>query len=112
AQALLHDLVELGPATDAVDARPVGDVLVDRLWEGVRLLEHHADPPPQRIGVHPGIVDAGAVEPDVAFGADAVHEVVQAIEAPQQRRLSATGRPDVSRYLLGRDAHRHAVQRL
>ena len=36
--------VEIGLALgQAVDARPVGDILVDRLGERIGLLEHHAD---------------------------------------------------------------------
>ena len=43
-EAGLDDLVEIGLGRGkAVDARAVGDVLVDRLRERVRLLEHHAD---------------------------------------------------------------------
>ena len=43
-QARAHDVIEIGAAAgQAVDARAVGDVVVDRLRERVRLLEHHAD---------------------------------------------------------------------
>ena len=63
----MHDLVELVlRAADAVDARPVGDVLVDRLGERVRLLEHHADAGPQLHHVERRIVDVLLVEADLA----------------------------------------------
>ena len=45
AQRALDDLVQLGLLALAVDARPVGDVVVDGLGERVRLLEDHADAP-------------------------------------------------------------------
>jgi hypothetical protein len=45
AQRVLDDLVQLVLVVLAVDARPVGDVVVDRLGERVRFLEDHADAP-------------------------------------------------------------------
>src|SRR5687767_2737560 len=39
----LYNLVELGPAAKAIDARTIRNVVVDRLWKGVRPLEHHAN---------------------------------------------------------------------
>src|SRR5262249_60811029 len=45
AQRALDDLVQLALVVLAVDARPVGDLVIDRLREGVRLLEDHPDAP-------------------------------------------------------------------
>ena len=53
-------------ARQAVDARAIGDVVVDRLRERVRLLEHHADPRAQLHHVERPAVDSLAVELDVA----------------------------------------------
>ena len=68
-QALLDALVDLAAVAHAVDAQPVRDVLEDRLRERVRLLEHHADAPPQRDDVRTGRVDRLSVEQDVALDA-------------------------------------------
>src|SRR5262245_24237470 len=66
-QAGLHDLVELVLAGGhAVDARPVGDVVVDRLRERIGLLEHHADARAQHDDVQLRVVDVLAVQLDVA----------------------------------------------
>ena len=47
----LHDPVELARGTRRVDARAVGDVVVDRFGKAVPPLEDHPDPPAQRGGV-------------------------------------------------------------
>ena len=47
-----------------VDAQAVGDVVEDRFRERVRLLEHHADPPPEVDDVDRRRVDVLAVDAD------------------------------------------------
>ena len=47
-QRPLDARVDLARVLDAADAQAVGDVLVDRLGERVRALEHHADAPADR----------------------------------------------------------------
>jgi hypothetical protein len=49
-----------------VDARAIGDILVDRLGERVRLLEHHADARAKLHHVHRRRIDILAVERDLA----------------------------------------------
>ena len=51
----------------AVDPRPVGDVVVDRLGERVGLLEHHADPAPDLDRVDVGAVEVLPVVEDPAL---------------------------------------------
>ena len=74
--------------------RGEGDVVVDRLREGVRPLEHHADPAPHldRIGVR--AVEVLAVVEDLAADLDARDEVVHAVQAADERALAAAGRAD------------------
>src|SRR5690606_551749 len=89
------DFVQFGLAVgEPVDARAIGDVLIDRLGERVRLLEHHADPGPQFDHVDALVVDILAVERDLAGDAAALDGVVHAVEAAQERRLAAAGRAD------------------
>ena len=64
-QARLDPAAQLGArARSAVDAQAVGDVVEDRLRERVRLLEHHADAPPQVDDVDRRRVDVLAVDAD------------------------------------------------
>ena len=66
-QRFLDDLVELALVCgQAVDARAIGDILVDRLGEGIRLLEHHPDPGAKLHHVHLRRVDVLAVQVDLA----------------------------------------------
>ena len=64
AQGFLDPLVQAGAHTEV--ARRPGDVVVDRLREGVRFLEDHADPPPHLDLVDVAAVDVVAVVEDLA----------------------------------------------
>ena len=66
---------------DAVGARAVGDVVIDGHREGVRLLEHHADPLAQDVDVHLILIDVHAVQFDVAGDAAALDQVVHTVQA-------------------------------
>ena len=91
----LHRLVEIGAVRDqAVDARAVGDVLVDRFRERIGLLEHHPDPCAQLHDVLLAIVDVLAVERDAALDPRRFDGVVHAVQAAQERRLAAARRAD------------------
>ena len=88
---------------DAVGARAVGNVVVDRHREGVRLLEHHADPLAQDIDIHLVLVDVHAVQFDVPGNAAALDKVVHPVQALQKGRFAAAGRADKGSDLLFRD---------
>ena len=110
---LLHDLVELGlRRREAVDARAVGDVLVDRLGERVGLLEHHPDAGAQLHDVHGRSVDVLAVELDVAAHARRRDSVVHPVEAAQEGRLAAARRADERGHAIVVDVDRDVLQRL
>jgi hypothetical protein len=68
-----------------VDARAVGDVVVDRFRERVGLLEHHADAGAQLHRVDARVVDILAVERDVAL--DAATSIVSFIRLRQRRKV-------------------------
>jgi hypothetical protein len=94
AQRLFDDLIEVGLARgEPVDAGAVGDILVDRLGEGVRLLEHHTDAGAQLHDVHVGRVDIFAVKLDRAFHARVRDRVVHAVDGAQERRFAAADGP-------------------
>ena len=93
-QALLDDVVELALLLDAVHPRTERDVVVDALRERVRLLEHHADVTAHLARRHARRVQVGAVVADRTDDPGAGDEVVHAVEAPQDRRLTAPRRPD------------------
>ena len=112
-QRALDDRVHLRLARgEAVDARAVGDVLVDRLGEGVGLLEHHADAGAQLHHVHRGGVDILAVELDPALDARARDGVVHPVEGAQEGRLAAARRADEGGDVLAADVDRDVVDRL
>ncbi len=95
AQGTFDNFVEFGLVVDALKAQAVDDVLVNGLGEGVGLLEDHADALAQFDDIDIGVVDIDAVDFDLAVGdARAVDEIVHAIEAAQEGRLAAAGRPD------------------
>ena len=94
AQRALDDLVQPGLAADAVDARPVGDVVVDRLRERVRLLEDHADAPPDGDRGDVRGVQARPAVADVALDAGARDQVVHPVQGAQHGGLAAPGRAD------------------
>src|SRR5262249_17294237 len=82
--------VGLRPAArHAVDARAEGDVVVDRLRERVRFLEHHADTAAQLYGVDLGRLDVLPVEGDDPRDPCSGNGVVHAVETAQEGRLAA-----------------------
>src|SRR4029078_1202539 len=82
-ESLLDDLVELGLVLDAAEPGSVGHVVVDRLWERVRLLEPHADAWPPLDGVDLVVVEVDAVVGEPALDLRPGDQVVHAVEAPQ-----------------------------
>ena len=108
-----HDLLEVGLRSgQAVDARAVGDVLEDRLGEGIGLLEHHADAGAQLHDVEAGVVDVLAVDLDLA--GHAALGMVSFMRLMQRRKVDLP-QPDgpmkAITPLLG-DVDSHVLQRL
>jgi hypothetical protein len=64
-------------------------VVVDRLRERVRLLEHHPDPASHLDGVDLGIVEVYTVVQDLALDTCPLDEVVHPVEAPEHGGLPA-----------------------
>ena len=112
-RADLDDLVELLPALDAVEPQPRRHVVVDRhRRERVGPLEHHAHHPAHRDRVHPGPVQVGAVEGDVALDVRAGNHLVHPVQRPQHSGLAAAGGADERGDRLRLDAHRHVLDGL
>src|SRR3546814_19743744 len=94
-QRALDDNVEVGLVRrEAVDARTITDIVIDRLGEGVRLLEHHADARAQLHDVHRRRIDILAIEFDLAGDACTRYGVVHAFARPQEGRLAAASRAE------------------
>ena len=110
AQALLDQVVHLGDL-HPVDTRTERDVVVDRLRERVRLLEHHADTAAQLDRVDGSVVQARAPVPNLAGDSRTGNEVGHPIQAPQERRLPAARGPDQRGDPVGTHGQRHVVQR-
>ncbi len=96
----------------AVDARAVGDVLVDRFRERVRLLEHHADARAQHHRIDVPGVGVLAFDLERAGDAAAVDRVVHAVDAAQERGLAAARRADEGGDGAIGDVDRDVEQRL
>ncbi len=113
AQGFLHQRVEFGLARDQpVQARSIGDVLVDRLGEGVGLLEHHAHAGTQGHHVHLRVMDVFVIEQDLSTHPAAVDGIVHAVEATQEGGLAAAGGADEGGHLVLADVDGDVEQRL
>ncbi len=65
-QARAHQIIEVGTAfRQPMQARSIGDVVIDGLRKRVGLLEHHADAGAQLHHVLRALVNVLAVEPDL-----------------------------------------------
>src|SRR5690606_4450724 len=89
-----------------------GDVVVDGFWEGVGLLEDHANAGAQLHNVEIGGVDVFAIEQDRAADAGAFDGVVHAVDAAQERRLAAARGSDEGGDGAVRNVDRNAVEGL
>ena len=92
AEGLLDDVVEV--VLHARQPGAEGDVVVDRLRERVRLLEHHADALAHLDRVDAGVVEIDAVVHDLAVDPSRLDEVVHPVEAAQHGGLATAGRAD------------------
>ena len=111
-QRALDDRVELCLVCgEAVNARPVGDIFVDRLGDGVGLLEHHADAGAELHHVHVGAVYVLAVEGDGALDPRRRDRIVHPVERAKKGGLAAARRADEGRDVLPGDVDRHIVDR-
>ena len=97
-------MLEIGFRTmQAVDARAIGDILVDRLRKRIRLLKDHADARAQFHHVDAVVVDILVVERDLAGDAAGLDRIVHAVEAAQESGLAAAGGADQCRHRIGTD---------
>jgi hypothetical protein len=98
AERLLDRVIEVGLV--ARQPRSESDVVVDRLGERVRLLEHHADPLADLDRIDAGVVEIDTVIQDLALDTGRFDQIVHAVEATKHGRLAATGRADERRDLV------------
>ncbi len=112
-QTRFHDGIEFGlVARKAVDARPIGDILVDRFRERIGLLEHHAHARAQLHDIQRLVVDVEVVELDLAGHARRRDGVVHPVDAAQECRLAAARRSDKRHHRLFGDVDVHVLQRV
>src|SRR3546814_5603082 len=86
-----------------VDARAIAYIVIDRLGEGVRFLEHHADARTELDDVHRRRVDILAVERDAAGHPRARDRIVHPVERAQEGRLAAARGADEGGDQIGAD---------
>src|SRR5690606_7873953 len=117
-QQLLGSTLDLGPGGDPEPDRRLHDVLAHgHVREQVELLEHHADGAPLRghlalaqlvqLAVAFPVADQLPVHPDPA-GVD----LLQVVDAAQQRGLAGAGRSDDDGHLAGADVQVDAFEHL
>src|SRR5437868_214873 len=95
----------------AEHAAPPRDVVVDRLREGVRPLEDHADVAAHGHRIDVRRADVLAVVPDRSGLLETRDEVVHPVEAADVRALAAARRPDDGRDEVLVDLHRDVLDR-
>src|SRR3546814_10295289 len=84
-----------------MDARPIGDVLIDRLRERVGLLEHHAHKGAKLHHVHAGPVDILAVQRSEEHTSE-----IQPLMRPSYT-VYRLKKKRTEHYSRQRDSHRH-----
>src|SRR5207247_7546091 len=92
-QAALDRNVEGRARAGAEDPGAVGDVVVNRLRERVRLLEHHADALAELGHVDGAVVHVAPADQDPARDPHVVYQIVHAVEAAPERRLAPARGP-------------------
>ena len=112
AEGLLDDLVELGFVVATGDTKGEDDVLVDGFGEGVVFLEDHTDAFAEGDDFEYWVKQAGAVEADITGVADAIDEIVHAVEVAEQGGFAATGGADESGDVAFREGEMNIVQHL
>ena len=103
-QRALNDVVDV--AVEPERARAERDVVEDRLRERVGPLEDEADARAHRYRVDIPPIEIDAPVTHVARNAAAGHEVVQAVQATEQRALAGAGRADERDDRAARDRER------
>ena len=87
-EGFLNPLVVI--TAKAIEPQTESDVAKNRHGERIRLLEDHADVPTHRHRIDIVRVDVLAAKQHTTLEAEAVHEVVHAIETAQRRALTAS----------------------
>jgi hypothetical protein len=91
--------------------RAEGDVVVDRLREGIRFLEDHPDQFAHLNRVNAGSVEVLAVVEQLPLDFGGRNQVVHPVEAAQQGALAAAGRADHRSHFVAADLHRDPLDR-
>ena len=93
-EAVLDDGVQFGAAGDALEARSVGDVVVDRFWKRIGLLENQTDLLAKGNQVHFGFVNILAGDEQFTLDAAAGDEIVQAVDGTKKGGFAAPAGAD------------------
>ena len=85
----LDYIVELRLIFHTMDLGTVGDVVVNRHRERVRLLKNHSHFFSKFYRVDTGSINILSIQEDFAFNSGAIDQVIHTIDAPQKGRLAA-----------------------
>ena len=104
-EALLHQGLQFALVLDAREFRGEGDVVENRLGEGIGLLEDHPDPLADLHGIDMRGIDVLPFEKDLPLQGRPADQVVHPVEESQQRRFPAPGRADQGRDPIPPEIH-------
>ena len=93
-QSLFNDFVQHLLIADTMNARAIGNVVIDTHREWVWLLEHHANPLAEHIDIEVSVIDVFPVQQNLSFNAAPLDQVIHAVQRAQKRTFAASGRTD------------------
>lgn len=99
-QAALDEVVHVfALSNDAINARTIGHILVNRAWKWIWLLCHPAEAATQSTGFNSLVMDTHAIEQNVASDPYTRYGFIDAVETFKKCRFSAARRADEGSYL-------------
>ena len=102
----LDDLIKLSPAVNqAMNAGPVGNIIVNGFGKGIGFLEDHPHLGPQGDHINGFVVDILPIQHHLPRDPAAVHRVIHPVQTAQKSRLATTGRSDHGQHLVAADIY-------
>ncbi len=112
-QGFFNNFIQFGLGSgQPVDARTIGDIVVNGFRKRVWFLKNHAHLGPQLHRIDTFVIDVFTVQQDRALNAANVDRVVHPVDTAKKRRFPTPRRPDERRHGLVLDRHIHIFDRV